>query len=465
MPAANPPADLVDRLADAVGAAHVLTDDSLTKGYRTDWTGRWEGRATAVVRPGSTAEVAAVVRACAATAVPIVPQGGNTGLVGASIPGDGEVVVSLRRLDTIESVDPIERTLAAGAGVTVAAAQAAAASAGLMLGIDLAARESATLGGVVATNAGGLRVVRYGPTRWQLAGVEAVLADGSVLRRWSGLMKDNVGYDLVGLFAGSEGTLGIVTRVLMRLVSPPAHVHVALVGVPSLDAAGAVLGAARAAGLTIEAAEFFHAAGLALVRSRLGLRPPFAEEYPTYLLVELSGGTEDGVADTFARLGTRVGDGTFEPAPGSRLWAYREGQTEAVNAAAVALGCAPVKLDVAVPLRRHAEFEAVMRVRIAERFPESEVVTFGHLAEGNSHVNLLGVPEAQADEATDLVLRLVVDHGGSISAEHGVGRAKRPWLELARSPVDVAAMRAIKHALDPAGLFSPGVLLSPARRD
>ncbi|MGH8775235.1 MAG: FAD-binding oxidoreductase [Jiangellaceae bacterium] len=458
----TPPDDLLAGLVDAVGSAHVLTDDSVTKGYRTDWTGRWEGRTTAVARPGSTDEVAAVVRACAAAGVGIVPQGGNTGLVGASIPHHGEVVLSLRRLDEIEGADPLARTLAAGAGVTLAAAQKAAESVGLMLGIDLAARESATLGGAVATNAGGLRVVKHGPTRAQLLGIEAVLADGSVLRRLTGLAKDNVGYDLPGLLAGSEGTLGVITNVLMRLVSPPAHVHVALVGVPSLDAAAQVLAGVRRTGLTIEAAEFFHADGLALVRSWLGLRAPFPEGHPTYLLLETSGGTEEEVVDAFADQAGLVGYGTFEPAPGSRLWAYREGHTEAVNAAAVAQGSAPVKLDVALPVRRHEQFETALRASVAERFPDAQVVTFGHLAEGNSHVNVLGVPPAKVEDVTDVVLRLVVDHGGSISAEHGVGQARRPWLSLARSPVDIAAMQAIKRALDPRGVLSPGTLLPPA---
>jgi FAD/FMN-containing dehydrogenase len=453
--------DLISALTAIVGSGHVLTDEAVTKGYRTDWTGRWEGRATAVVRPASTDEVSAVVRACAGAGVAVVPQGGNTGLVGASIPHDGEVLLSLRRLDAVDAVDPVEQTLAAGAGTTVAAAQAAAAQVGLMLGIDLAARESATLGGAVATNAGGLRVVRLGATRAQLLGIEAVLADGSVLRRWTGLVKDNVGYDLVGLLTGSEGTLGVVTRVLMRLVSRPAHVHVVLVGVASLAAATEALAGLRRCGLTIEAAEYFHSDGLELVTSRLGLRAPFGGDFPTYLLVETSGLAEADVLDALSGLGPLLGDATVEAGPGSRLWAYREGHTEAISAAAVSRGGAPLKVDVAVPLRRLAAFEAAVRDRIGERFPDVQVVTFGHLAEGNAHVNLLGLAGASADEATDLVLRLVIDHGGSISAEHGVGRAKQPWLSLARSPVDIAAMRAIKNALDPAGILSPGVLLPP----
>ncbi|HEY9379058.1 MAG TPA: FAD-binding oxidoreductase, partial [Jiangellaceae bacterium] len=397
---------LLDQLAAVVGPEHVLTDDALTVGYRTDWTGRWEGRTLAVVRPASTAEVVEVVRACAAAGVPLVAQGGNTGLVGASIARDGEVILSLRRLDAIESVDPVERTISAEAGVTVAAAQRAASDVGLMLGIDLAARDSATLGGVVATNAGGLRVVRHGSTRAQVAGLEAVLADGSVLRRWTGLAKDNVGYDLVGLLTGSEGTLGVITKVLMRLVSRPTQVQVALVGVFSLDAATAVLAAARNAGLTVEAAEFFHAAGLALVRSSSGLRPPFDREYPTYVLLELSRTTAEEVAATLAAQGDLIGDATIESGPGTRLWAYREGHTEAISAASLAVGGAPVKLDVSVPLSRLARFEAAIRTTVAEQFARAQVLTFGHLAEGNAHINLLGLPPAMAADATELALRL-----------------------------------------------------------
>jgi FAD/FMN-containing dehydrogenase len=234
-----------------------------------------------------------------------------------------------------------------------------------------------------------------------------------------------------------------------------------LVGVASLAAATEALAGLRRCGLTIEAAEYFHSDGLELVTSRLGLRAPFGGDFPTYLLVETSGLAEADVLDALSGLGPLLGDATVEAGPGSRLWAYREGHTEAISAAAVSRGGAPLKVDVAVPLRRLAAFEAAVRDRIGERFPDVQVVTFGHLAEGNAHVNLLGLAGASADEATDLVLRLVIDHGGSISAEHGVGRAKQPWLSLARSPVDIAAMRAIKNALDPAGILSPGVLLPP----
>ncbi|MBD0293290.1 MAG: FAD-binding oxidoreductase [Jiangellaceae bacterium] len=449
---------LLRRLADAVGFEHVLSDDTVTAGYTTDWTGRWHGPTTAVVRPGSTAEVSEVVRVCAAAGVGVVPQGGNTGLVGASVPVHGEVVLNLRRLNSIESVDSVGRTLAAQAGVTVATAQQAAADAGLMVGVDLAARESATLGGIVATNAGGLRVVRHGTTRAQVVGVEAVLADGAVLRRWTGLAKDNVGYDLVGLLTGSEGTLAVITKVLLRLAPRPVRVQVALVGVPSLDAALEVLSANVDAGHTVEAAEFFHGDGLALVRETLGLHRPLGADYPTYLLLELSNVSEDDVAAVLTGC-TAVGDATIGPGPASRLWAYRESHTEAVSAAAASLGTPAVKVDVSVPLPRLQSFEDEVRAVVGARFSTVDVITYGHLAEGNSHVNLLGVPDTEAEDATDTVLRLVVDHGGSISAEHGVGRAKRRWLPLVRSAADVAAMQAVKRAFDPAGIFSPGVLL------
>jgi FAD/FMN-containing dehydrogenase len=451
---------LIDRLAVIVGREHVLTDPAITQGYVTDWTGRWHGRTTAVARPGSTEEVAEIVRTCAAGGVGIVPQGGNTGLVGASVPHDGEVVLSLRRLDQVESVDQVERTLGAGAGVTLAVAQNAAASEGLMLGIDLAARDSATLGGAVATNAGGLRVIKHGSTRNQLLGAEVVLGDGSVLSRWSGLAKDNVGYDIPRLLVGSEGTLGIVTKVLLRLSEPPRDVWVAIVGVASIDDAHAVVAGVRRAGINLEAAEFFHATGLELVRDHAGLRALFATSYPVYLLVEVSGTTDAALAAAFTELGSTVGDATIEAGPAKRLWAYRESFTEAVRAASLTAGVPAIKLDVSLPLRRQAGFDVALRALVS-RWPGALVVSFGHLAEGNAHVNLIGIPATAADEAMDAALRLVVETGGSISAEHGIGRLKRQWLPLQRSEADIAAMRAIKNALDPHGILSPGTLFPP----
>jgi FAD/FMN-containing dehydrogenase len=303
-------------------------------------------------------------------------------------------------------------------------------------------------------------VIRHGSTRHQLLGAEIVFGDGSVVRRWSGLAKDNVGYDLASLVAGSEGTLGVITNVLLRLTEPARDVWVAIVGVSSIDDAYAVAAGVRRAGITLEAAEFFHAAGLQLVRDLAGLRRLFDTGYPVYLLIEVSGTTDTAVAAAFAELEDVVGDATIEAGPAKRLWAYREGFTDAVRTAGVAAGTPAVKLDVSLPVRQLAGFDAVLR-ELAGHWPAARVVSFGHLAEGNAHVNLIGVPADAADAVTDAALRLVVERGGSISAEHGIGHLKRRWLPLQRSAVDIAAMRAIKHALDPSGILSPGTLLPP----
>lgn len=452
-----PPA-LIDDLVRIVGPAHVRTDPAMVAGYTTDWTGRWRGTAAAIVRPGDTDEVAAVVRACASAGVGIVPQGGNTGLVGGSVPstaGD-TVVISLRRLATIHEVDPVGFTIAAGAGATVAAAHDAAAAHGLAFGVDFAARDTATLGGIVATNAGGLRVVRHGSTRSHLLGIEAVLADGRVLRRWSGLAKDNAGYDLPGLLTGSEGTLAVITTVLMRLVASAPESVVALVGVTGLDAARQVLAAVRARGIVVEAAEFFTDAGMTVVQnSGAGLRVPLGVASPVYLTLEVSGVADDAVASVVAEA-PGVEDAVLGTgADARRLWAYRERHTDAIGAAS---STPVVKLDVSVPGGSLATVAAGLDDAVRRVAPAARVIVFGHLAEGNVHVNVLDAPPSVAEDVVDAVLTLVTDHEGSISAEHGVGRAKTRWLGRYRSPVDVAAMRAIKTALDPNGILNPGVL-------
>ena len=280
---------LLEALVAAVGERHVLTDPGMTGAHTTDWTGRFRGEAAAVVRPADTGEVVAVVRACADHGAAIVPQGGNTGLVGGAVPAAGEVVLSLRRLDRRRHVDADAGQVTAGAGVTVARLHDAARAAGWDYGVDFAARDSATVGGTVATNAGGLRVLRHGDTRRQLLGVEAVLADGSVVSHLGGLEKDNTGYDLAGLLCGSEGTLGVVTAVRLRLVPRTDERVVALL---ACDDAGAAVTAAqrlRQRLPSLDAAELFLAAGLDLVCEALGLPRPFAGDHDAYLLVEAAG--------------------------------------------------------------------------------------------------------------------------------------------------------------------------------
>jgi FAD/FMN-containing dehydrogenase len=447
---------LLDELRGVVGQTHVLVEDDLRRSYETDWTGRFSGKALAVVRPGSTEEVAGVVRTCAAAGVPLVVQGGNTGLVGGSIPAGGEVLLSLTRLDGLGEIDEAASQVTVGAGATLAALQAHARGKDLDVGVDLAARDSATIGGLVATNAGGIRVLRYGSMRAQVVGAEAVLADGSIVSRMAGLAKDNTGYDLVSLLCGSEGTLGVLTNLRLRLVPRLRARCVALVALEDTAAAVHVLPGLRDRLPELAAAELFFADGLALVRGYAGLPAPFPQEYPAYLVLESAGRNDptDQLVEAIAELDGLLDATVATDASTQRaLWAYREQHTEAISAAGV-----PVKLDVSVPLRALAGLVDRLPAVIAAVVPQARPIVFGHVNEGNLHVNVLGTGEL-AEEVTDAVLRLVAELDGSISSEHGVGRAKVPWLGLSRSDAEIAAMRAIKRALDPQGLLNPGVLL------
>ena len=439
--------DLLERLRAIVGPAHVLTEPDVRAGYEVDWTGRFRGTTPAVVRPGSTDEVAAVVGLCAGDGVALVPQGGNTGLVGGGVPLAGEVVLSTRRLRRLEPVDDLAGQVTVGAGSTLGEVQAHAAAAGWAVGVDLAARDSATVGGMVATNAGGLAFLRHGGMRAQVAGVEAVLGDGSVVSHLGGLLKDNTGYDLAGLLCGSEGTLAIVTAVRLRLVPPAREQVVALLGVDGVAGALAAVRHLRRAGVVLDAAEVFLDAGMELVCAHLGVARPLAPA-AAYLLVEWEGAAEDLAA-------LDVVDAVVADDAGRRaaLWRYREAHTDAVNALGV-----PHKLDVTLPLAALATFVDDVAGVVEAVAPGSTVVQFGHVADGNIHVNVVG-PAPDDDAVDDAVLRLVAERGGSISAEHGIGTAKKRWLHLARSESELAAYRSLKRALDPAGILNPNVLL------
>jgi FAD/FMN-containing dehydrogenase len=450
---------LEQRLMDAVGASQVLTDPDLRAPYEVDWTRRFTGNARCVVRPADTAQVAAVVRACAEAGVAISIQGGNTGLVGGGVPADDTVLLSLSRLTDLSTVDRVSAQVTAGAGVRLEALQAHARAAGLDFGVDLAARSQCSVGGLIATNAGGIRVVRHGSMRAQVAGVEAVLADGSVVSRLAPPAKDNTGYDLSQLLCGSEGTLGIITRAQLRLVAAPGAQAVALVAVEDTAGALELVAAARSGLTTLTAAELFFADGLAIVRAA-GLSAPFPVEYPAYVVVECAGRTDptDELLEVLSQC-PAVRDATVaaDAAGRARLWAYRERHTEAISTLGV-----PVKLDVCVPLPQLPVLVADLPTTVAAAAPDARGVYFGHLGEGSLHVNVLDASPHE-EEVTDAVLRLVAKLGGSISAEHGIGRAKAAWLHLSRSEAEIAAMRAVKAALDPANRLNPGVLLPPAR--
>jgi FAD/FMN-containing dehydrogenase len=450
-----PGMSLVETLRAIVGGRHCLTDPDLRASYETDWTRRWSGRALAVVRPGSTEEVAAVLRACADAGASVVPQGGNTGLVGGSVPRDGEVVLSLARLTALGDVDPATLQVSAGAGVTLAALAEHARAAGLDAGLDLGARDSATVGGIVATNAGGARALRHGTARARVAGLEAVLPGGGRVSRMGGLLKDNAGYDLPALLVGSEGTLGVITAVRWRLVPfLPARVA-ALVPLRSVAAAAGLLGALRTRVPSLEAAEFFLDDGLSLVLEYLRAASPVPDRAPVYVLVECASMTDptDELAAALEAAGVEDAIVADDTASRERLWRLREAHTEAISAVGV-----PHKIDVGVPLDRLGEFLERVPAVVEAVAPGARTVLFGHLGDGNVHVNVLG-PPPDDESVEEAVLRLVAACGGTISAEHGVGRLKARWLSLVRPPEEIAAMAALKRALDPAGTLNPAVVL------
>jgi FAD/FMN-containing dehydrogenase len=435
----------------------VLTDPVVTGGYTTDWTRRFHGQAACVVRPADTGQVAALVRVCAAAGVPMVPQGGNTGLVGGGVPYSASaVLLSLGRLRRLDPVDTVAAQVTAGAGVTIADLRAHAARAGLEYGVDLASRDSATVGGTIATNAGGIQTIRHGHTRAQLLGLEAVLADGSVVSKLGGIQSDNTGYDLAQLLAGSEGTLGVITAARLRLWPPEPVALTLLTGLPSTDAAVALFASVRALVPGIRAAEYFEAAGLSLVRAHTGLPAPLPASYPAYLLVDITG--PEDVAEQLGELPVLADSAVaMDSAARAALWAYRERHTESISAAGI-----PHKLDLAFPLGRIAGFRSALSGVLAKF--DAQGIIFGHIGAGNVHVNVLGPPPD--DDAVDhAVLELTAAHGGTISAEHGIGRAKAAELHLSRSPAEIAAMRAVKSGLDPAGLLNPGVLLGSSSVD
>jgi FAD/FMN-containing dehydrogenase len=449
--------EFLRELAKIVGPDHVLTAPDLRAGYEVDWTGRFRGAARAVVRPASTTQVADIVRLCAETGIGLVPQGGNTGLVAGAVPEGGAIVLSTRRLRDIGAVDPISAQVTVGAGVTIARVQELASEAGFAFGVDLASRDSATVGGTIATNAGGTHVLRHGSMGRQVAGLGAVLADGSVVNRTSGLPKDGAGYDLPALIVGSEGTLAVITEARLRLVPRLRRRAAAWIAVESVGAAVELAVELRQGLESLNALEYLDDAAVSLAAARHGPRPIERQSDAT-VLVEVAA-NRDPTPELVDALSAATGvlDAVIASDEVSirRLWAFREGVAEAISAEGI-----PHKLDVAVPLDRLATFEDGIKRIVRERGSAAEqpwLVVFGHLAEGNLHVDVLGVDPDDA-AIDDAILQLVVDLGGSVSAEHGIGRAKRRWLTRARDAADYGAMLAIKRALDPKGILNPGAM-------
>jgi FAD/FMN-containing dehydrogenase len=447
--------DLRQALVDVVGAAHVISDPGVKQAYERDYTGRYEGRARLVVRPGDTSQVAGVLSACASHRVAVVPQGGNTGLVGASVPRGGEIVISLRRLTELGEVDRALGQMTVGAGVTLATLQAAATAADEDAGLDFAARDSCTVGGVVACDAGGARALSRGTARAHIAGLEAVLADGSIVSRMSGLTKDNAGYDLPALLIGCEGTLGIITRVRWQLTPLLSSRVAALVPLVSVGEAAELLATLRANAPSLESCDFFLDDGLQLVLAHQRRESPLRKRAPIYVLAECAASSDPTGELAEALQCAGIDDALIadDSASRSRLWSLREGHTDAINAAGI-----PHKLDVGVPLDQLGGFLDQVPA-VAKAAGGKRVILFGHLGDGNVHVNVLGAAADNVDLDAS-VLELVLACGGTISAEHGVGVAKAQWLERARGASELAAMRAIKLALDPGNILNPGAVLS-----
>ncbi|TGD88006.1 FAD-binding oxidoreductase [Mycolicibacterium sp. CH28] len=446
---------LTDRLQSVVGAAHVVTDADVLDGRSVDYTGRYRGHASALVRPGSADEVAAVLRECRAAGICVTVQGGRTSLVAGTVPEHDDVLLSTERLTEIGEVDVVERRIRVGAGVTAAAVQRAAAAAGLLFGVDLAARDSATVGGMASTNAGGLRTVRYGNMGEQVTGLDVALPDGSVVHRHSHVRADNTGYDLGALFVGAEGTLGVITGLDLRLHPVPAHRVTAVCGFADLDALVAT-GRTLRDTESIAALELVDGRAAALAAERFDVAVPTGGDW--LLLIELAGDT-----DLTERLADALEDAQLcdEPAVGidntaqQRLWQVRESTAEVVG-----LFGPPLKFDVSLPLSAIPSFAADSAALVGEHAPGAIPVLFGHIGEGNLHLNVLRCGAEQESQLYTAMMELIAAHGGNVSSEHGVGSRKRAYLSMSRQAADIAAMRAIKAAFDPTGYLNPAVLFA-----
>ena len=469
---------LIDSLVGIVGQTQVLRDAAAMAPFLTDWRGRYTGKALCVVRPGCSEEVARVVSACAAADVAMVPQGGNTGLVGGATPCSpashpkGEVVVSLARMNRIRAIDPGNSTMTVEAGCILQKVQEAAAAAGRLFPLSLAAEGSATIGGNLSTNAGGVQVLRYGNMRELTLGLEVVLPDGSIWNGLRGLRKDNTGYDLKHLFIGGEGTLGLITAAVLKLFPLPRASATAWVALRDPAAAVALLGRLReTCGERVSAFEIVGRSALDLVLKHLpDARAPLAGSHDWQVLVEL---TEIDAAAKPGEMLERILAGEIDAGrlldaviahnetQAQALWHLRENIPEAQKIEGLS-----IKHDISVPISRIAGFIARADSLLERAFPGLRIVCFGHIGDGNLHYNV-SKPAAQENEAfvagtpaaNRIVHDLVHELGGSISAEHGLGQLKRDEIRRYKSEVELDMMRAVKHALDPHGLMNPGKLL------
>ncbi|OCK60720.1 FAD-binding oxidoreductase [Bradyrhizobium sp. LMTR 3] len=449
--------ELLNRLSSVLPRNALLIGDAIDARYREDRRGKYSAPPRFVMRPGSTEEVSACLAACNDFAQPLVVHGGRTGLSGGHRIVEGEAVLSLERMMALDEVHGQSATIMASAGTPLQTVQEAADRAGFLFGVDIGSRGTATIGGNIATNAGGIRVLRYGMFRAQVAGLETVLADGTILSSLRGLDKDNTGYDLNQLFVGSEGTLGVVTRARLRLHPKPFSEANAFLAVPSLEAALQLLRRLQETlGPSLSAYELMYPEAYEGVVAFLGMPRPLGTEASLYVLAEVQALRDDVPVETFAScLMQALEDGVAldavvsqSPREFQALWTMRDSCADFVRSRAHVVGC-----DISVPTHRIAEFLEAARTALRAIDPSIEFIVFGHLGDGNLHY-VIRTPKGE--EAAEKAYRLVAEHGGSISAEHGIGFDKKPWLHLCRSQAEIAAMRGLKTALDPKAILNRG---------
>ena len=460
--------DLIKALIEVVGRRYVVADSDLSARYRTDWTGRFGGHDAVVVRPATIDETSAVIRIALARGVPVVPQGGNTGLVGGSVPSsDGAIILSTERLTTIGALDDRAGQITVGAGVTLSGLGGALEGSGWRFAVDLGARDSATIGGMVATNAGGYQVVRYGMTRDSVLGLEAVLPDGTVVRAMNRMLKNNAGFDVKQLFIGSEGLLGVVTRVVLRLRARQDAAQTALLAIAGDDAVPQLLRTLeRGLGGQLTSFEIMGSDYDQFVREHSKqLVSPLAPGFPCYVIVEATGSDATRDRAHFARvLEDARRQGLLATASIARdeeeraeIWALRE------QAGGDFHKLGPFwAYDVSLPVGDMASYGRRVKQEVTAAYPGARLLLLGHVGDGNLH--LVAAPgsrdPAVKREVDDIVYAAVRDVGGSVSAEHGIGLEKLGYLAWSRTPEEIALMRALKRTMDPLGILNPGKMLA-----
>ena len=452
----------IAELKSLLGSGRISEDEDIIKTYSDDWTGRYRGSARAVISPQSIDEVAEILNWCSTNQVGVVPQGGNTGMVGGSTPLNGELIISLRKMKNVNFSDTNDNQIVAEAGATLLEIQNLALERSMIYGVDFAARDSATIGGTIATNAGGLNVLRYGTTRRQIISVEAVTGTGEIIGNLNGLDKDNTGYHLPSLLCGSEGTLAIVTRAKLRLRPKPKENVSILFGLDTIQDAVNLTEACVSTSTEIIACELFFQKGVDLVREAYDLQPLWNNKNSIYLLCEFAGdlGVLDRLNENVLGEMLRTHDSILVATSDrerQRLWQYRELHTLAISNKGI-----PLKLDVTIPLGNLTHFLDSIATICGNINPLSIPYVFGHSADGNMHLNILQ-SEPNVAEMEEEILKFVVSLDGSISAEHGIGRAKAPYLHLQRNEEEIRLFREMKKAFDPKGILNPDVIFPTSR--